>query len=1127
MVDFTTIYKKIRIKQLAIALMVTLLLGACSDSAPNPVCVGSDDLGNSTTKNTLVEATNDGWVNSGITVESGKKLTIKSIGSVYLCQSEGVVEEMHTFTPVSTNGEWQDSGIVIKKNYKYTFDVSGAYTLWSGPYSVPAGDKYIDTDGYLRQGRGLFAYIGNTALAGVEVGTEVQDDSENLDSFFEMYRRDTQSSIDENGTAITIPKPSSVMPNNIGYGITNIPYEGKLWFRYRDYIPGDINVSNSFIISSYYGDNRGAYTVTVKRYGPCYGTNGKYTKASIGDSGGEGTVINVSDCSVASDSPPGDPADDVCSNGTYSTLSSPASGKVWLKINDSDGNDGDGDYSPYIAPVIDSETGEVTVPASGSNSGAYSVSVTTVKAEDKTFSNLVNNIVDPIRELLLGVKAHGDVPAKDGLTKTMYNNLTANGAFIQGVRALMALSIVLFAFQFMTGITSITHREFFNLSLKMAFIITMIGPTSWDFFSTYLFAFFISGTDNLIWIMSNNINELVVSTTPTMIVEATGNAGSDQGRSVFGFLNNTLTILFSKESNIKLQALFVSFPIGPALAGIMYVGIFFFLFALIKAILSYLIAIIMTALLIFMAPIFICFILFERTKTIFDKWLRQLVGYSLQPIFIFMVLAIFNVFIILSLYSILNFTACYSCIFTMDLPFSEIIGGGTDFDSFCAMHGYLPWGVDSSQDTATKLAKTPVGLLYVLIFVILANVMVTFLDWIEILANSLTGSPAAGGATLGSGAQGMLNEATAIGKTTGGMAVGSVKFAGSYGAKAANMATFGVAGRIGTSVSDSAKKTVRNALPKSLTGGKDRTGEHVMKTSLMTSKEKKGYERSLREFDKLDDFEQQAVKDMNRDRRDIDKVTKGGNRGISGRLSGRAEKQAYKMNKEARLREFEKLGSMKKKGAKEAIRGGAFKRKDLNAYADLGGGREAKKERGEILKRTSERSDAARKQYAEDAPLEAAAKRNATGLDALRSGRDILDNQKTAQGYDNIIQKRENEEKAPGEKRGLTVTENMRGYIPIVGKKILAGKIAKDQKQESKMTGLRRTLDESGEKITTWDRLMAFGNEDRAVENKAMGIINKAIQTEKETMRFETDDGRSIEVRNGKVTGVKDIEKPE
>ncbi len=827
MLVFSNIFKNGFIRQVMLLAAITML--AACEFDPNPVCVENDDLGNSIKKEFMIEAAKSDWVDSGIEVEKDKRLAITSTGNVHLClgKSYNILEEDKTVEPVATSDVWQDSVVVhIKQGSRYDIliDSGTGYNMWSvngqPSSSFCANTKYVSSDCWSRDGKGLFAYIGDKAPDFGWVGNENQDDG--VDSFFELYRRDSNA--------------SSNPPDNAGYKTLSMFTSGKLWLRYRDAAP-NAALQNSW--TGPYSDNRGGYKVYIKRYSTCPGSSGKFLQASIGTSGDSGTKIDIGKCSTTDTS--NDTSEYVCSKGVYSNLYSPAKGKVWVRVEDKTGTTdingiyqgGDGDYSKYNPTNY-----------SGSNEGSYSVKVVTVKPEDQKFSSLINNVIDPVRKLLLGdVNA---IPREPGLTERIFNNITANGNFIKAVRAFIALSIVLMAFGYMTGITDINSRQFIHTVVRFSLIIAIISPNAWEFFYQYLFSIFIEGMDSLIWLMTSSINDLV-SGLSNAANDPNNQTGVQQGKEVFHLLNSTLMIIFSPEANIKIAALLVAFPIGPFFAITLYIGIFFFLYAVARSLLIYLVSIIMIALLISLAPIFFCFAIFNYTMPIFQRWIKQMLGFALQPLLLFIVISMFNVLIILSLYNVLNFGACYGCIWDVDL----II-----FPKFCAIHGYMPWGMDDTQDVATKLAKTPIGFFYILIFTILSGIMLKFTSWVESVANGLTGSNQAT-----QGASGTVNnaikEATQIGKTTVSTSVDASKFALRSTGRALSVADSAF---FGYAVSSSLKMAARSFLKPDSIGSMGEEKAHG--TGLMTHAEKKGYDKKMVAFNKLSKEQQQAYKEM-------------------------------------------------------------------------------------------------------------------------------------------------------------------------------------------------------------------------------------------------------------------------
>jgi type IV secretory pathway VirB6-like protein len=813
------------------AVYLTLMLAASNSLAngvaPNPLCVMADDFGDKQKEHISVKSTGEGeinkltgnfeqkapsgWLDTHVTLIRGTQLQIKSSGTVSLCTA--TPEVYPPITSVSTrNKEWQSTGITMEPGWNYSVTVSGKYSRFASS-NCPAGSAW-NADCYSDKGNGLFMYAGDTGSI-----TDWNAAKQSNHNFLEMFNKGVSGY------------------NSIVYG----QLLGPISFRYAD---GDNGDGYDTDWAGNYSDNRGAgaanpnlgYTINITRYKDCTGINGQFLVGYIGDSPGladdqlnpsaGGNIINLNNYAKGDDTttPP--------RGAGWYDQDAPASGKLWLKIIDTptanywgdNATHGDGLYAPltYTGGLDDKmlkqikgasdangniDSSKIDVKsikggtAIGSNSGVYTVDIVADALPKKGFSDMLNNIVDPIRKF---VRGDGVTP---GLTERMYRGVTGNIDFIAGVRAAMSLAIVFFAFSYMVGLSNITQKELFALVVKLSIVITMIGPTSWEFFYKYLFSFFIDGTDDLIRIMTSQF-QLVLdgaqnvakddSRDITPAIVTTGNQTAD----TFSFLNQTMTRFFTKETIMKILGLFSAFPIGFIMGILMFVGMIFFFFAIMKAMLLYLISIIMVALLLFVAPIFITFLLFDKTKGNFDKWIKQLMSFSLQPILLFSVLAIFNVFIFSAMYTILSYNVCWQCLVEVDLPLSEFLQNAFgNFDKFCMMSGYAPWGMDGGQEIGVKLAKTPVGLFMVFIFFIICNAMLQFLEWAVEVAGTLTA-----GVNAVSGNKGVAStfaNASKIGKASTGMAFGAAK----TGITKLDALT-------GYRASDAAKKTSRAALDK-------------------------------------------------------------------------------------------------------------------------------------------------------------------------------------------------------------------------------------------------------------------------------------------------------------------------
>ena len=73
---------------------------------------------------------------------------------------------------------------------------------------------------------------------------------------------------------------------------------------------------------------------------------------------------------------------------------------------------------------------------------------------------------------------------------------------------------------------------------------------------------------------------------------------------------------------------------------------------IIRALHIFLVSTIAIAILILISPLTITAILFQKTKNIFDGWLKQLLGFIIQPVILFAYLAIFVAVMDYSIYGI-------------------------------------------------------------------------------------------------------------------------------------------------------------------------------------------------------------------------------------------------------------------------------------------------------------------------------------------------------------------------------------------------------------------------------------------------------------------------------------------
>ena len=332
---------------------------------------------------------------------------------------------------------------------------------------------------------------------------------------------------------------------------------------------------------------------------------------------------------------------------------------------------------------------------------------------------IISSVVEQIQTLV-----------KDAAQK-MFKVIVANPSFQTAIWAAMTLFIALYGAGFLMGVVNLTLGEGVVRLVKLGIIFTLISPDGWNFFNTYVVDFFTKGTDDLIEVMTS----IAVGGTP----------GTGGGNGPLAVLDSTVRVVFSFKMFITLATALGTGPYGVMFTALLLYSLGTFIRAVLQAAWVYLMAIIAKMLLFGLAPIFISFLLFNRTKQLFDGWLGQLVNYSLQPILLFAFLGFYTVLIESSLKSILSTEMCW-----VPLPQSWL---GSIFELHMwrfmidgkAYTGGWGWlgatGVDGSGNPLTNKVF-PIDVVDVLIFLLLAQLAWRYTQVVVSIAREIAGSGA-------------------------------------------------------------------------------------------------------------------------------------------------------------------------------------------------------------------------------------------------------------------------------------------------------------------------------------------------------------------------------------------------
>ncbi|HHF7374004.1 type IV secretion system protein [Legionella bozemanae] len=203
----------------------------------------------------------------------------------------------------------------------------------------------------------------------------------------------------------------------------------------------------------------------------------------------------------------------------------------------------------------------------------------------------------------------------DILTKSFIFNgyNTLSNVLAKPLALLCVLYIVLTGYGMVKGLIKTPIQEFTKGAIRMG--IVYMFAMNWGFFSDYLVKLFINGASEL--------GGVLMQATPFDVPVITGSGVNGGLQSVLIEVIRVGSWTWAKASFNHYAPIFTAIMIY--LSGLAVVGLALFEFIIAKLMLSICLC---------TAPLFLCFTLFERTRSFFDRWLGTVVGFSLVLILV-------------------------------------------------------------------------------------------------------------------------------------------------------------------------------------------------------------------------------------------------------------------------------------------------------------------------------------------------------------------------------------------------------------------------------------------------------------------------------------------------------------
>lgn len=332
----------------------------------------------------------------------------------------------------------------------------------------------------------------------------------------------------------------------------------------------------------------------------------------------------------------------------------------------------------------------------------------------------------------------------NAVVAAMYNAIISNSNYYTAVKAAIVLYIAVTGVLFTIGATRITVSDLIVRCTKVIVVGIVVSPSSWIFFNGYVIKFFNQGT-----------NEIISVVTQIAI------GGTWLGGYPFAPLDMAIAKILSAKMLVTLLALVSPIPpFAPAgpnglLVGLLIVGgLSSFMRATINAIWVYLMAMVLKAFMFAIAPLFIPFILFNRTRHLFDGWFNQVVNACLQPIMLFAFFSFFIILVVSCINVLLTTPVCWT-------GWNESIRGSTMQQFWWRFAApdpdtgvYMPYGgaIDFTGRQNVPGAF-PINILMVLTFLMLSELALRFNAVTIEIAKDISGA-----ATNLSGASGSISE---------------------------------------------------------------------------------------------------------------------------------------------------------------------------------------------------------------------------------------------------------------------------------------------------------------------------------------------------------------------------------
>lgn len=248
-----------------------------------------------------------------------------------------------------------------------------------------------------------------------------------------------------------------------------------------------------------------------------------------------------------------------------------------------------------------------------------------------------------------------------GFVERFYNNIIQDKTYNRLITTCFALMFSFYGLYFLLGLADFNQEELIKKLIKITFIYAMISNIGWSIYRDTFVAFFKDGMDYISFSIVNSFSD------NANIDNAIAKNFYGDKSLIFSNINSTIHFVFSDNTASRIGSVFFSSWVGPCLWILIWIAIFMFFLSVITAMVLYTVSQVFISFFLGFGPVFFVFLIFDKTKGMFDKWLSNLIGFSFEQIFILTCASLFNAIIFNIIKGIFSYKVCYEPIWYVDV----------------------------------------------------------------------------------------------------------------------------------------------------------------------------------------------------------------------------------------------------------------------------------------------------------------------------------------------------------------------------------------------------------------------------------------------------------------------------